>query len=98
MRGPIIVGVALRDDDSAPLALAYRLARLTVAPLALVTSYAYDAPPSFVASERLAAMRERAELALGRRAAGPADDAQVLTYVRARGVGRACPARPRDRA
>jgi hypothetical protein len=41
MPAPIIVGVALRDDDSAPLALAHRLARLTVVPSALVTSYPY---------------------------------------------------------
>jgi nucleotide-binding universal stress UspA family protein len=82
MPSPIIVGVALRDDDNAPLSLAYRLARLTAAPLALVTSHMYGAPPSLAASERLAALREQAELALGRPAAGPRDDAQVLTYVR----------------
>ena len=45
MTSPIVVGIALRDDDSAPLALAHVLARLTGAPLALVTSYAYGAPP-----------------------------------------------------
>jgi nucleotide-binding universal stress UspA family protein len=81
MPSPIIAGVALRDDDSVPLALAQALARLTGAPLALVTSYTYGAPPPLVASERLAAMRERAELALGRPATGPSDD-EVLTYVR----------------
>lgn len=88
----IIVGLALRDDDSAPLALAYVLARLTGASLALVTAYAYGAPPPFVASERLAATRERAELALARPPAGPSDGVKVLTYVRPRGVSRACPA------
>src|SRR5215213_9679225 len=62
---PTVVGVALRDN-SAPLALAPVLARLTGAPLALVTSYAYGAPPWFVVCERLASMRERSEHALGR--------------------------------
>ena len=76
---PIVVGVALRDDDSAPLALAHALARLTGASLALVTRYAYGAPPPFLARERLAAMRERAELALGRPLAGPPDVPKVLT-------------------
>lgn len=87
----IIVGLALRDDDSAPLALAYVLARLTGASLALVTAYAYGAPP-FVASERLAATRERAELALARPPVGPSDGVKVLTLRQTRGVSRACPA------
>jgi nucleotide-binding universal stress UspA family protein len=81
MPSPIIVGVALRDDDSAPLALAHRLARLTAAPLALVTSYPYDESPPFVASEGLAAMREQAELALEPLVATSPDDVNVSTYV-----------------
>jgi hypothetical protein len=51
MPSPIVVGVALRHDDSAPLAVAPVLARLTGAPLALVTSYAYGAPSFVVASD-----------------------------------------------
>jgi hypothetical protein len=43
MPSPIVVGVVLRDDDGASLALAPMLARPTGAPLALVTSYAYRA-------------------------------------------------------
>jgi nucleotide-binding universal stress UspA family protein len=82
MSSPIVVGVALRNDDSAPLALAQVLAHLMGAPLALVTSYSYGAPPPFLARERLAAMRERAELALRRPLAGPPDGPKVLTYVR----------------
>jgi hypothetical protein len=78
MPSPIIVGVALRDDDSAPLALAHRLARLTAA---LVTSYPYDESPPFVASEGLAAMREQAELALEPLVATSPDDVNVSTYV-----------------
>jgi hypothetical protein len=81
MPSPIIVGVALRDDDSAPLALAHRLARLTAAPLALVTSYPYDESPPFVASEGLAAMREQAELALEPLAATSPDHMNVSSYV-----------------
>ena len=80
MPSPIIVGVALRDDDSAPLA--HRLGRLTAAPLALVTSYPYDESPPFVASEGLAAMREQAELALEPLVATSPDDVNVSTYVR----------------
>jgi hypothetical protein len=64
MPSPIVVGVVLRDNDGAPLALAPVLAQLTGAPLALVTSYAYGAPPLFVVCERLASTRERAEHAL----------------------------------
>jgi nucleotide-binding universal stress UspA family protein len=79
---PIVVGVALRDDDSAPLALAHTLARLTSAPLALVTSYPYAASSPFVTFEWLAAMRERAELALEPLAAGSPDDVRVSTHVR----------------
>jgi hypothetical protein len=39
MTDPIIVGVALRDDDHAPLTLGRELARFTGAPLALVHVY-----------------------------------------------------------
>jgi hypothetical protein len=77
MPSPIIVGVALRDDDSAPLAVAHRLARLTVAPLALVTSYPYGASLPFVASEGLAAMRPQAELAREPLVATSPDDVTV---------------------
>ena len=60
----MIAKLALRDDDSAPLALVHRLARLTAARLALLTS-----SPMGVTAVRgfrgLAAMRPQAELALG---------------------------------
>jgi hypothetical protein len=48
MSSPMIVGVALRDDDGAPIALAEALCRLTGAPLALVSSYPYGGSPWFV--------------------------------------------------
>jgi nucleotide-binding universal stress UspA family protein len=40
--GPIVVGVALREDDAAPLALARGLARLTGSALELVSAYRHD--------------------------------------------------------
>ena len=42
MTAPIVIGLALRDDDAAPLALGTRLARLTGAPLALVSAYMHE--------------------------------------------------------
>lgn len=69
MPSPIIVGVALRDDDGAPLALAEALARLTDAPLALVTSYPYGGSPLFLTADTVAAMREQ-RVARPRRRAG----------------------------
>jgi nucleotide-binding universal stress UspA family protein len=44
MTSPIIIGLALREDDAAPLALARTLARLTDAPLVLATAY----PPASI--------------------------------------------------
>jgi hypothetical protein len=38
MTAPIVIGLALRDDDAAPLALGRTLARLSGAPLALVSA------------------------------------------------------------
>jgi nucleotide-binding universal stress UspA family protein len=43
---PILIGLALREDDAAPLALGTALARLTGAPIALVAAYLPDATPS----------------------------------------------------
>ena len=43
MPEPIVVGVALRDDDAAPLALGQELARFTGAPLALAHVF-HDEP------------------------------------------------------
>jgi nucleotide-binding universal stress UspA family protein len=39
---PIVIGLALRDDDAAPLALGSRLAELTGAPLALVSAFMHE--------------------------------------------------------
>lgn len=82
MASPIIVGVALRDDDDAPIALALSLARLTGAPLALVTSYPYGGAPLFITPESIAALREQAGLALARTAEQIGADVEVSTHVR----------------
>ena len=60
MSDPILVGLALRDDDDAPLALARELARFTGAPLALVNVYPYEPRPRVpVARVRARAARRR---------------------------------------
>ena len=82
MRNPIIVGVALREDDDAPLALAHTLAQLTGAPLALVTSYTFGMAPPHAAPEWLAAVHRQAGLALAPIAATCAEDLDVSTHVR----------------
>ena len=69
LRDAIVVGLALRDDDDAPIALAGELARATGSPLALVHAYPYEpliavAPPRW---ER--ELRDRAVAALEERAA-----------------------------
>jgi nucleotide-binding universal stress UspA family protein len=64
MTHPIIVGVALREDDSAPIGLGRDLARLTGAPLALVHAYPYELAGPVEAYD--AAMRERSTAALER--------------------------------
>jgi nucleotide-binding universal stress UspA family protein len=69
MTGPIVVGVALRDDDSAPIALGRQLARLTGVPLTLVHGYPYQAPAAIPTPEYYSAVRERALAALERVAA-----------------------------
>jgi nucleotide-binding universal stress UspA family protein len=82
MPGPIIVGVALRDDDRAPLALAEALARLTRAPLALVTSYPYGGSPLVVTPEWIVGMREQAERALAETTDRLPAELEVSTHVR----------------
>jgi nucleotide-binding universal stress UspA family protein len=64
MSNPIVVGVALRDDDHAPLALARDLARFTGAPLALVHVYPGEPPSRLPSTAYEEAMRERAMAAL----------------------------------
>ena len=79
---PIIVGIALRDDDDAPLALAGALAELTGAPLALVTSYPYGGAPMFVTPELITDMRAQAEHALAEIAGRVGAGVEVSAHVR----------------
>lgn len=69
MTRPIVVGVALREDDAAPLALAHVIGRVTGGPLALVHAYPYE-PLTVPAPEYEAALREQAEAGLAELAAG----------------------------
>jgi nucleotide-binding universal stress UspA family protein len=69
MANPIVVGVALREDDSAPIALGRDLARLTGAPLALVHAHPYELVAAVPLDLYEPAMRERAVAALERLAA-----------------------------
>jgi nucleotide-binding universal stress UspA family protein len=57
MPSPIIAGLALRDDDAAPLALARRLCRLSGAPLVLATALPPEAPARFPTPEYARAVR-----------------------------------------
>ena len=82
MPSPIVVGVALREDDRAPIALAKVLARLAGAPLALVTSYPYGGAPLFVTPAAVTAMREHAQQVLAGVADEIADGLEVTTHVR----------------
>lgn len=59
MSSPIIVGLALRDDDAAPLALAQRLAGLGDMPLVLATVLPREAPARFPTPEFSRAIREQ---------------------------------------
>jgi nucleotide-binding universal stress UspA family protein len=75
MPSPIIVGLALRDDDAAPLALAQRLAGLTDAPLVLATALPREAPARFPTPEYSHAIREQASEQLEAAARGLGADA-----------------------
>jgi nucleotide-binding universal stress UspA family protein len=61
---PIIVGVALRDDDAAPIALGRDLALLTDTPLALVHAFPYEQPAAVPASDHVSGLHARSLAAL----------------------------------
>jgi nucleotide-binding universal stress UspA family protein len=81
MSSPIIVGLALRPDDSAPLALARRLARLADAPLALVTTCLSQVPTPMPTPEYALALRDEARTRLDAVARTLADEVEVTTHV-----------------
>jgi nucleotide-binding universal stress UspA family protein len=66
MSSPIVVGVALREDDAAPIALGRDLAALTDAALALVHAYPYEQPSAVPGPVRVSELRTRSIAALER--------------------------------
>lgn len=77
---PIVVGVALRDDDHAPLALARDLARFTGAPLALVHVYPYEPPSAFPTPAYTSELRQRARAGLEEPAARLRGELEVTVH------------------
>ncbi len=77
MNRPIVVGLALRDDDSAPLDLATALARLAGAPLVLVSAYPCDPRVVTITPEYLTAVAEDTRARLERVAATLGEDHEV---------------------
>jgi nucleotide-binding universal stress UspA family protein len=69
MTEPVVIGLALRDDDAAPLALGRELASFLGAPLALVHIYPYEPSPRTASPPYEAALRERRTLEALERAA-----------------------------
>ncbi len=61
MSRPVIVGLALREDDAAPIRLASTLAGLSGAPIALVHALPREAPGRLPVPEYTAAIREAAQ-------------------------------------
>lgn len=81
MSSPIIVGLALREDDAAPLALAKTLSGLDASPLVLVHAIRPDLPgPIPIAEYQATVHRERA-LKLAEAAARLPRDLQLSTRV-----------------
>lgn len=81
MTPPIIVGLALRDDDAAPLALARGLARLADAPLALATVLPREVPARFPTPEYAHAVQEQTLDRLGAVARDIGEREGVTTHV-----------------
>jgi nucleotide-binding universal stress UspA family protein len=80
MTEPIVVGVALRDDDSAPLALGRELAAFLGAPLALVNVFPYEPVPPMPSAEYEATLREAALEGLERTAEPLRADLEVTVH------------------
>jgi nucleotide-binding universal stress UspA family protein len=81
MSRPIVVGLALREDDAAPLALARMLARIAGAPLALTSVYPLDALTPVATVDYAKALQERARTELDTVAAGLRPEYEVTTHV-----------------
>ena len=70
MSRPILVGLALRDDDAAPLALARRFAKLSGAPLALASVLELDSITPVATVDYVRAMQGGTRTAVDEVAAG----------------------------
>ena len=81
MSRPILVGLALRDDDAAPLALAQRLATISGAPLALATVLSLDSITPVATVDYVRAMQDGARTAVDKVAATLPGGFQVTTHL-----------------
>jgi nucleotide-binding universal stress UspA family protein len=82
MARPILVGLALRDDDAAPLALGKLLASLTGAPIALASVFPYDAITPVASVDYARALQSRQLKRIDDVAAGIRDAHEVSTHAR----------------
>jgi nucleotide-binding universal stress UspA family protein len=87
MTRPIVVGLALREDDAAPLALGRALAGLSDLPLALVTSYPRESRAGLVSGDHAMAVRQAVREQLERVAETLEADHHVPVLVRAGSAG-----------
>ncbi len=81
MSSPIIVGLALREDDDAPLALAQTLSVLDASPLVLVHAIPPDLPGPIPIAEYQEIVHKEAAQQLAEVASGLPHDLQVSTRV-----------------
>lgn len=80
MAEPIVIGIALRDDDRAPLALGLDLVRFMRAPLALAHVFAYDVTSPVSVDAEAAAYKGAALLAMAAVAESLDDDREVILH------------------
>jgi nucleotide-binding universal stress UspA family protein len=91
MTEPVVIGVALREDDRAPLALGLDLARYMSAPPALAHVFAYDTTTAVSADAEAAALEGVTLLALAGVAESLGEDVEMTLHAepdtsRARGL------------
>ena len=80
MAEPIVIGVALREDDQAPLALGLELVRFMGAPLALAHVFAYDMTSPVSSDADAAALEGVTLLALARVGETLGDEFEVTLH------------------
>ena len=82
MSAPIVIGLALREDDAAPLALGTQLAQLTGAPLALASAFMHEPGLPQPVPELDAVLLSETEAALEEHAESLRDRFDVTTHAR----------------